>query len=533
MYKNYFYLFRCIQELEPLVRGKKIFEIYTQEKDKLFFHIPLRDKPNFHIIISTNSQQHSITIKDEHHKAKKNTINFFVEFLPSSIGEMKIASGERIISLVLSLGKLFIVFRGSKSNVYFLDEQNNLHSFKKTADKERKNIAEELSKTEFIKESVYSSINNIIDEATVKKLPFIGKDIFIEVESRNGEFKKNLFDVLCEIQYGKIAVHFTDGYKPAFHPAAFISIKPSDDYKTFDNYFDALNRYFALYYSGSKVKDIRKEIEKYLTAEIEKLSNKLNNLKARVYTGSKENIYHHYANLLLANIHSIHKGMNSIDIQDYVTGKQVKIQLDEKLSPHQNVSFYYNKARSEKIEFQKSKELLNSTKNRYGTLITARTKFEKIESEEELIQLKKELKMKSQVLPSDEKKENYSFRHYLLENKYHVFVGRNSRNNDLLTTQFARQNDYWFHARSVSGSHVILKVENTKEAIPKKILQQTASIAAFYSKSKTSKLAPVTYTLKKYVVKNKRHELGQVTVTKENVLLVKPEIPEECKPIED
>ena len=77
----------------------------------------------------------------------------------------------------------------------------------------------------------------------------------------------------------------------------------------------------------------------------------------------------------------------------------------------------------------------------------------------------------------------------------------------------------------------MLRVENTKEVIPKNILQNVASIAAFYSKAKTSKLASVTYTLKKYVIKNQRHELGQVTVTKENVLLVKPEIPKDCEPI--
>jgi predicted ribosome quality control (RQC) complex YloA/Tae2 family protein len=64
-------------------------------------------------------------------------------------------------------------------------------------------------------------------------------------------------------------------------------------------------------------------------------------------------------------------------------------------------------------------------------------------------------------------------------------------------------------------------------------MNKTASVAAFYSKAKTSKLVPVTYTLKKYVVKNARHEPGQVTVTKEKVLLVKPEIPSGCEMVTD
>ena len=125
------------------------------------------------------------------------------------------------------------------------------------------------------------------------------------------------------------------------------------------------------------------------------------------------------------------------------------------------------------------------------------------------------------------------FKHYLIENKYHVYVGKDSQNNDLLTTKFAKQNDYWFHARSVSGSHVILRVENTKEAIPKNILKKIASLAAYHSKAKTAGIVPVSYTLKKYVVKRKGTPTGQVSLLKEEVLLVKPAIPLESEFLTD
>ena len=94
--------------------------------------------------------------------------------------------------------------------------------------------------------------------------------------------------------------------------------------------------------------------------------------------------------------------------------------------------------------------------------------------------------------------------------------------------QFAKQNDYWFHARSVPGSHVVLRVENTKEIIPKNVLKKTASLAAFHSKAKTSGLVPVSFTQKKYVVKKKGMESGKVALLKEDVLIVKPEIPTGC-----
>ncbi len=105
-------------------------------------------------------------------------------------------------------------------------------------------------------------------------------------------------------------------------------------------------------------------------------------------------------------------------------------------------------------------------------------------------------------------------------------MGKDSKSNDLLTLKFAKQNDYWFHARAVPGSHVILRVENTKEAIPKSVLKKVASLAAYHSKAKTAGLVPVSYTFKKYVVKRKGMEPGKVALLKEDTILVTPEIPE-------
>ncbi|NMB80299.1 MAG: DUF814 domain-containing protein [Ignavibacteria bacterium] len=128
----------------------------------------------------------------------------------------------------------------------------------------------------------------------------------------------------------------------------------------------------------------------------------------------------------------------------------------------------------------------------------------------------------------ENKSEESNYRQFIIENKYHLYVGKNSKNNDELKTRFAKQNDLWFHARSVSGSHVVLRIENTKEPVPKNIIKKAASVAAYYSKAKTSKLASVSYTFKKYVTKRKDLEPGQVILLREQVILVPPEIPDGC-----
>lgn len=536
MYKNYFFIFRCIKELSALLSGKQIVEAYTQEKDKLFIHIPLKDKPLFHLIISTNAQQHFITIKDEHHKAKKNTIGFYDKFFPINIGLIKIALCDRIIEFTFSNSKLYVVFRGGQSNIYLLDAGNNLHPFKKVDEEERERFLNELPSLNFTDafSSITSYIDRVAEESTIRKLPFIGKEILREVDSRKNDFNRNLTGTLDEIVNHKIVVYFNGQLgKPVFHPVSFISHPIPLEQFVFDNYFSALNKFFILSFSEAKVNNLRKEIVKFLNKSIESLTGKLNNLKGRVDAGTKEKVYHQSGDLLLANIHLLRRGMNEIEVDIYPHGSKLKIKLDEKLSPNQNIDRYYDKSRAERIEYQRSTELLEFNAKEYERLIKIRDKFEKTEDQKELLQIKKELKMKTQSTQTEEKKDKSQYRHFLLDGKYHIFVGKDSKNNDMLTTKFAKQNDFWFHARSVSGSHVVLRVENTKEAISKNILNKTASVAAFYSKAKTSKLVPVTYTLKKYVVKNARHEPGQVTVTKEKVLLVKPEIPSGCEIVTD
>ncbi len=213
----------------------------------------------------------------------------------------------------------------------------------------------------------------------------------------------------------------------------------------------------------------------------------------------------------------------------YENNKSIKIKLDEKFSAKKNADIYFDKAKNQRISFGKSKQLFNDYKIKFDKLKEIEKKFLSIESLENYKSIMKELKIKDEVSSSNKDDIQNKFKKYLIENKYYVFVGKDSQNNDLLTTKFAKQNDFWFHARSVPGSHVVLRIDNSKEAVPKSILKKTAALAAYHSKAKTSGMAPVSFTQKKYVVKKKGMGPGKVALLKEEVLIVKPEIPSDCE----
>jgi len=294
----------------------------------------------------------------------------------------------------------------------------------------------------------------------------------------------------------------------------------------FDSTIKAFNHYLNKKYQYDERNSKLKKVISFLDRDLKKYSSRLNSLLIVVEKGSQDAEYNKIANLLLINLNKINAGLSEIELDDmYSPGSKLKIKLDNKLSPQKNADRYFEKSRDSKINFEKSSKLYLSTKKEFEKLRLYKQQIEKNPTLEEINQIMKELKIK------DEEKQNLNdditskFKHYLLEKKYHIFVGKDSINNDLLTTRFAKQNDFWLHARSVSGSHVVLRVENTKEAVPKNVLKKVASLAAYHSKAKSAGIVPVSYTLKKYVVKRKGQPTGQVSLLKEEVLLVKPEIP--------
>ena len=118
------------------------------------------------------------------------------------------------------------------------------------------------------------------------------------------------------------------------------------------------------------------------------------------------------------------------------------------------------------------------------------------------------------------------YRVFHLEDDYVLYVGKNAANNDQLTMKFAKQNDWWFHARGSSGSHCVLRGGDPKKKPHKRILEAAGAIAAYYSGSRNASWTPVVYTQRKYVRKPKGANVGAVVLEREEVIMVKPGLPE-------
>ncbi len=538
MFKNYFILNRLILENNSLLKDYTLHSAYTQEKDKLVFEVSNNgDKKAVEVSAAPNFEY--MIVRESFTRAKKNTAEFFETHLPSKIISFEISDHDRIIKIKLESSSLYFFIRGNLSNVILVDNAGNMKSFKKINSQALAKLRSEINDTKFIslKNEVQLNLTNEIDylAEAKKNFPFLGKDILNELKFRRENAAdnsvQNIFDgIIDEIFTGDIAVYYDTEIgreKLSIKTFAKSNVK---DINEFDNVNEAMLYFLRTKYYQNNFINLKNKIDKFLEKEIEKTVDRLNNYHVVLQSKSREDEYNKIANLLLININSIGKGADKIKLEDiYDDNKPVEIKIDKTISPRQNAEAYFGKAKTERYKFERAGELIKALTNKLDKLKRSKEIFSASTTTEDLKNIMKEINM-----PANEQHEQTDdiknkFRNFVIDGKYSVFVGKDSANNDLLTTKFAKQNDYWFHARSVSGSHVVLRVDNTKEAVPKNILKKAAALAAFYSKAKTSGVAPVSYSLKKYVVKKKGMEPGKVAMLKEDVLIVKPEIPAGCE----
>lgn len=122
--------------------------------------------------------------------------------------------------------------------------------------------------------------------------------------------------------------------------------------------------------------------------------------------------------------------------------------------------------------------------------------------EEDLVQIKEELIESGYIRrKGGGKKIKVTSRpfHYLSSDGFHMYVGKNNYQNDELTFKLASGNDWWFHAKGIAGSHVIVRTEGKE--LPDRTFEEAARLAAWYSKGREQEKVEIDYLQKKNVKK--------------------------------
>ncbi len=204
----------------------------------------------------------------------------------------------------------------------------------------------------------------------------------------------------------------------------------------------------------------------------------------------------------------------SLDCEDYETGEQVHIRLDEKLTPQENAAVYYE-------QYKKSvsgmEALEHDIKLAQKEIADIESKYNEILNEKNTIKIEQLLRHNTTPKQRTEK----AFPGLLYEiNGWKLIVGRTANENDELLRHTVKGADMWLHTRDFAGGYVFIKAIKNK-TVPLDILLYAGNLAVYHSKARRNGQADLYYTQVKYLRRAKNGPKGLVLPTQEKNLHIK------------
>ncbi len=232
-----------------------------------------------------------------------------------------------------------------------------------------------------------------------------------------------------------------------------------------------------------------------------------------------------FGELIKANLYRIEKGSSKVLLANYYDENlaEIEIPLNPTLSPAQNAERYFKEYKKNFSKERRLKELILDDQNDILYLESVLQAINQCETVSDIKEICEELKSTGFIKEKQTQKKQKTQKlssplKFISSSGLTILVGKNNRQNDMLTLNTAQKSDLWFHAKNIPGSHVILICEG-KEPDEQSILE-AAFYAATHSKAKDSSVVPVDYTPVKFVKKPSGAKPGMVIYTKNKTVFV-------------
>lgn len=276
---------------------------------------------------------------------------------------------------------------------------------------------------------------------------------------------------------------------------------------------------------------LRHQLLQKLKGIIAKLEIKAQTFRTRLSESAAAESSRTQADLLMAHLHLWQTGMTEITLADFTTGEPVKISLHPERSGSHNAQALYRKYQKLKRAQIAVEPLLADVTAELDYLSQVETSIGHIEEYQQPSDLETLMEIKEELIqsgylpqPTNRPKVNLTTlpRSFVSPSGFEVAIGRNNRQNDLLTFKTACDYDLWFHAQEIAGSHGLLRLP-AGEVAQQADLQYMADLMAYHSRGRHSEAVPVVYTLPKHVYKPKGAKPGMVIYKQEKVIWGHPQ----------
>ena len=539
-------------ELNTNLVGGRISKISMPEENELIFTVKNNAK-TYRLLISASASLPLVYLTDVNKPAPK-VAPAFLMLLRKYIGTAKITDIfqmglERILCFKLEhlneLGDLshkcmYVEIMGKHSNIIFTDENNkiidsikrisaNMSSLREVLPGREYFLPDELKTKDFLNTELeeFTEILKSKEYALSKSIymnfagisPLIAEEIVLRASLSSQAPSTSLSELEYTHLFHTIKNLLDDINAHNFSPnivyrkeeaLEFSSVElfsyNSEEYKKYS--YDSVSKMLYDFYSSREAFVLNRQkssdLRRIVNTALERASKKYDLQEKQLQDADKKDIYRVYGDLLNTYGYSLKGGESSFTTENfYDDNKEITIPLDKNKSAKENAKKYYDKyAKLSRTTKALSEEIVN-TKNDIEHLLSIQTALDVSSDDESLSQIRQELVdfgyIKKHSSGKQKKSTSHPY-HYISTDGYDIYVGKNNYQNEELTFKVATGNDWWFHAKGIPGSHVILK-SNNEEDLPDRVYEEAAALAAFYSKAKDSEKVEVDYIQKKNIKK--------------------------------
>mgnify|MGYP001024510797 FL=1 len=557
-----------VYELRDKLLGGRINKIAQPEKDELLITIKGQSKGQYRLLLSSEPGLPLVYLTDNNKPSPMTAPNFCMllrKHLSSArILDITQPGLERIISFKLEhldelgdLGTKFLIVElmGKHSNIIFCDKDMTIIDSIKRINHFVSSVREVLPGREyFIPETMKKEDPLTIDFKTFKELvlkkpmeltkalyssltgisPLIANELCYRAsidgsisaisleEAPSLHLFKNLERMMEDVKEGQFVANIISlNDNPVEYSSVNLTCYSNHNVQEYDSVSNMLEDYYASKSAYTRIRQKSADLRKILSNAIDRERKKYDLQLKQLKDTDKRDKFKVYGELITTYGYGLEPGAKELKTINYYDDKEITIPLDPTISPMDNAKKYFDKYSKLKRTYEALTKLIKETADALTHLESIQASLDMAIDEDDLIDLKQELMDFGYIKKKYYSKNNKGNKkankksqgkskplHYISSDGYHIYVGKNNFQNDELTFGLAEGGDWWFHAKTIAGSHVIVKSRG--EELPDRTYEEAGRLAAYYSVARDQDKVEIDYTLKKNIKKPSNSKPGFV-----------------------
>lgn len=569
-----------VKELKDTLEGGRISKISMPEKNELLITIKTRTQGSKRLLISAEASLPLLYLTEQN-KPSPMVAPGFCMLLRKHIGSGRITEisqpgMERIVVIKteqlnelgdLTEKKLLVELMGKYSNIIFLDEKDmildaikhipaNLSSLREVLPGRTWYLPDQLKKInplsvaadglapllrsqgsmplEKVFSAVFSGISPVMASDLIARAGLEGRQDAASLTEEDARRLQQVFsDAMDQVRQGRFSptMYLRNEVPVEFSalPLRFFD-DPGYEARPYDSVSRLLFDYYSMREEKTRMRQKSADLRKLVQTMLERSTRKYQLQEKQLKDTEKKEKFRVWGDLINTYGYQLTGGEPELVCENYYDeNREIKIPLDPQLTAGQNAKRYYDRYAKLKRTEEAVGEEIRKTARESEHLASILASLDLATEESDLSQIREELTEYHYVRrhQGDKKKQKILSKplHFVSSDGFDIYVGKNNYQNEEVSFKIASGSDWWFHAKGIPGSHVVVKA-NGKE-LPDRTYEEAAGLAAYYSKGRDAEKVEIDYIQRRFLKKTPGGPPGFVIYHTNWSMMAKPcaEIP--------